>query len=447
MTRAVAIGKPFDIVPLPHIEETDMTTKSDAGVEHHAEDEAAQRGRRRAFGRWTQLGAVAVAAGLLLAFIGVHTMRGRDFDELSNATAAEVAIPPAVDVATVSAAPTTSELKLPGETAPWYGATIYARVDGYVARWLVDIGDHVRQGQVLAEIETPELDAELNAAEAKLTAAQADIQVLDAESRFADSTYRRWRDSPRGVVSEQETEDKKAGYESAIAKLAAGRAQVNLAQSEVDRLKAFETFKHVTAPFAGTITQRRIDIGNLVTAGSSASTSPLYNLVQDNPIRVFVAVPQHAVPSMVTGTEVTIAADGALSHSYLGKITRTSDAVDPQARTLRVEIDIPNPNEELVPGLYVEADFHLQSGALAEVPAAAMIFRTQGPRVALVDGDRVRFQDVTIAQDDGSTVALASGVKPDDKVVLNISSQIKDGDKVAVTNANGHEAIRQTASR
>jgi RND family efflux transporter MFP subunit len=424
-----------------------MTIDSDDGLHRQTGPIAAGADRRRAVGRWTQLGAVAAAAGLLLGALGVHALRAQDSDALASAAAVAAALPPAVEVATVAAAPSTSELKLPGETAPWYGATIYARVDGYVAKWLVDIGDHVSQGQVLAEIETPELDAELGAADAKLNAAQAEIQVLDAEARFADSTYRRWRDSPRGVVSEQETEDKKAGYDSAVAKLAAGRAQVSLAQSEVDRLKAFETFKHVTAPFAGTITQRRIDIGNLVTAGSAASTTPLYNLIQDNPIRVFVQVPQQAAPSMVPGTAVDIGTEGGSPRSYHGTIARTSDAVDPQARTLRVEIDIPNPTEALVPGLYVEADFHLRSGALSEVPAAALIFRPQGPEVAVVDGDRVKFQTVQIAEDNGSTVALAAGVKPDDQVVLNISNEINDGDQVRVANADGHPAMRQTASR
>src|SRR5208282_257576 len=224
-------------------------------------------------------------------------------------------------VAIVMPAAAMSALTLPGQTAPWYGTTIYARVDGYVAKWLVDIGDHVEAGQVLAEIETPELDAQLDVARAKRNARLADVQVREAEARFADSTYRRWKESPKGVVSQQETEDKKAGYESAVAQLTSAHAEENLAQGQVDRLKAFEKFKQVTAPFKGTITQRKIDIGDLVTKGSTASTTPLYQLVQDDPIRVFVDVPQSAAASMKVGTAVDVTTSGTKARVYAGKIT------------------------------------------------------------------------------------------------------------------------------
>jgi RND family efflux transporter MFP subunit len=249
------------------------------------------------------------------------------------------------------------------------------------------------------------------------------------------------------VVSEQETEDKKAGAEGAAARLAAARAQVNLAQGEVDRRKAFEKFKQVAAPFAGTITQRQIDIGNLVTAGSSASTTPLYRLVQANPIRVFVQVPQNAAPAMKVGAAADVTLNGARNQVFAGKIARTSNAVDPEARTLRVEIDIPNPDEVLVPGLFVEAGFHIETGGAAEIPAAALLFQAKGPQVAILEGDHVRFRAVTIAQDNGTMVALSSGVKEGDKVVLNISSQIADGDNVHVNETDGAAAGRQADSR
>jgi RND family efflux transporter MFP subunit len=398
-------------------------------------------------GRRTQLVAGAVSALLLLGFFAVYALKTGDAHRLAAATAADAATAPPVDVARVTPAAATSLLTLPGETAAWYGTTIYARVDGYVGKWLVDIGDHVVEGQVLATIETPELDAELDAAHAKLNAALADVQVREAEARFADSTYRRWKDSPKGVVSEQETEDKKAGYESAEAKLSSAQAQVKLVQAEVDRLGAFQKFKQVTAPFKGTITQRQIDIGNLVTAGSTASTTPLYRLIQDDPIRVFVQVPQNAAASMKVGTAVEVATSGTNSRSYPGQITRTSDAVDPQARTLQVEVDIANHDESLVPGLYVEAAFHLETRGISEIPAAALMFRSKGPQVAVIDGDHVRFRNVTIAEDDGSTVELTGGVQAGDKVVLNISSLIADGDKVQVDDDATAPAAVQSAAR
>ena len=423
-----------------------MTPDSSTGPHRDPSPAAdAEAARRRHPGRRTQIAAGIVSAVLVVGFIIVYTTKSVDASRLAASTASADAAPRPVDVATVMPASTTAQLRLPGQTAPWYGATIYARVDGYVGKWFVDIGDHVQAGQVLATIETPELDAELVAAKAKLAASQADVQVHDAEARFAESTYQRWKGSPKGVVSEQETEDKKAAYESGQAKLVSAKAQVNLAQGEVDRLQAFEKFKQVTAPFKGTITQRKIDIGNLVTAGSSASTTPLYQLVQDDPIRVFIDVPQSVAGAMKQGVPVDVSTSGTASRTISGTVTRTSAAVDPHARTLQVEVDLPNSDESLLPGLYVEAAFHLPSNGAARVPAAALMFREKGVQVAVLDGDHVKFRDVTIAEDDGTTVALASGVKEGEKVVLNISSQISDGDKIRVNNTDSGPAGVQAA--
>jgi RND family efflux transporter MFP subunit len=352
-----------------------------------------------------------------------------------------VASLPAVDVVVVQNSATAGTLTLPGETAAWYESVIYARVSGYVAKWYVDIGDHVKAGQLLASIDTPELDAELAAAKAKLQVAQAQVKVKQADAAFATSTYARWRDSPKGVVSEQEREDKKAGDASALAQLEAARAQVNLDQADVDRLSAFEQFKRVTAPYAGTIIQRRVDIGNLVTAGNSGPTTSLYRMAQDDPIRVFVDVPQSAAADLMkVGVPAQIATNDASGQTIAGAITRTSAAVDPQARTFRVELDIPNPDRRLVSGLYVQVGFQLQNSGLSQVPAAALIFGPNGPKVAVVNGDgTVQFRAVTIGRDDGDKVELSSGVSNGEKLVLNISNQIIDGEKVRVGD-DGHPA-------
>jgi RND family efflux transporter MFP subunit len=338
-------------------------------------------------------------------------------------------------VVVVHNASAASTLTLPGETAAWYESTIYARVNGYVAKWYVDIGDHVTSGQLLASIETPELDAELVAARAKLRVAQAQVKVKQADAAFATSTYARWRDSPKGVVSEQEREDKKAGNASAAAELEAARAQVNLDRADVDRLSAFEQFKRVTAPYDGQIIERRIDIGNLVTAGSSSNTTLLYRMSQDNPIRVFVDVPQSAAADLMkVGVPAQIAAGDSSGRSIAGTIARTSDAVDPKARTFRAEVDIPNTDSRLVPGLYVQVSFQLPNSGMSQVPAAALVFSAGGPKVAVVaNDDTVRFRDVTIGRDDGDKVELRSGVSDGERLVLNISNQIADGEKVRVS--------------
>jgi RND family efflux transporter MFP subunit len=380
-------------------------------------------------------GAGAVALVLLLAFLVVYFTRSHAQAQLQRETDASAAALPTVDVVIVHAGAAAASLTLPGETAAWFESTIYARVSGYVAKWYADIGDHVSAGQLLATIDTPELDAELLAAQAKLRVAQAQVKVKEADAAFAASTFERWRDSPKGVVSEQEREDKKAGDATAVAQLEAARAQVNLEQADVDRLSAFEQFKRVTAPYAGTIIERRIDIGNLVTAGSSGSTTPLYRMAQDDPIRVFVDVPQSAAADLMKpGVAARISGADLSGRTIAATITRTSDAIDPKARTFRAELDIPNRDRRLVPGLYVQVGFDLKDTGMSQVPAATLVFSAGGPKVAVVEPNgTVRFRAVTIGRDDGEHVELSSGVSAGERLVLNISSQLSDGDRVRIS--------------
>jgi len=383
-----------------------------------------------------------LAGGLIVVLLGgglvSHFTRSANEHGLAAEAAVTSMAPPPVNVVTVRASPAGRPLVLPGETAAWYESTIYARVNGYVGHWSADIGDHVTRGQLLATIETPELDAALTAAEAKLRAADAQVKVREAEAHFANTTYARWRDSPKGVVSEQEREDKKAQDESAQAKLVAAHAQVNVDQAEVDRLNSFEQFKQVTAPYSGTITERRIDIGNLVSAGSSPQTTPLYRMVKADPVRVFVDIPQSAASDLMkVGVPAEITVGDQAGRHFAGKVTRTSEAIDSQARTFRAEIDLPNPESALLPGMYVQVGFQLPGNGSVQVPASALVFRADGAQVAVEGaGDKVHFVPVSIARDDGSVVELGSGVAPGDKVVLNVSNQIVDGDQVQVTSVD-----------
>jgi RND family efflux transporter MFP subunit len=301
----------------------------------------------------------------------------------------------------------------------------------------VDIGDKVEKTQVLAKIDTPELDAQLEAAKAQLRAAEAELKVKETEAEFARTTFERWSGSARGVVSDQEREDKKANYASAEAKLNAQRARVNLDTSNVNRLTYMAQFKEVTAPYEGVITERRIDIGDLVTAGSTSSTSPLFGISQSHQIRVFANVPQSVSGDVGVGTAASITAAEFPSHVFEGKVTRTSESIDPHARTLRVEVDLSNADYKLLPGMYLKATFSLKSKASLQVPAGALMFKTKGPQVAVIQPDStVKFKDVQIGRDDGSTIEIAAGLSEGDRVVLNISNQIQDGSKVTVMDNN-----------
>jgi RND family efflux transporter MFP subunit len=389
-----------------------------------------------------------VALVFLVAFVLVSIDRLIKAHAVARATREAAAAPPLVEVITAQPVGALQRLVLPGYTAAWHASTIYARVDGFVGNWFVDIGDHVKAGQVLALIETPELDAELAAARAQLKANEATITVRKAETEFARTTYLRWRDSPKGVVSEQEREEKKAAYNSAVARQRSAEADAALARAQVDKYQALTQFKKVTAPYDGVITVRDIDIGNLVTAGSTAATTPLYVMTQNDPIRVFVDAPQSAAADLISGNApVQIQASGGVMREYSGKVTRTSGALNPEARTLRVEVDIANPKDEFVPGMYVKVGFGLPPRGLVQVPAAALVFRASGPQVARVDpSGRISFRNVIIGRDDGSVVELSSGVAPGDRLALNVSSQVTDGEPVRAHNIEADKPASMTTA-
>ena len=403
-------------------------------------------------GTGARLRRAMIIATIVLGVAFVLVSIDRFFKARSVARAAQEAATtrPLVDVITARAVGAVQRMVLPGYTAAWHSSTIYARVDGYVGDWYVDIGDRVRAGQALALIETPDLDAELAAARAQLRADQATIVVRKAETEFSQTTYERWRDSPKGVVSEQEREEKKAGYDSAVARQRSAEADAALAQARVNKYEALTEFKKVAAPYNGVITVRDIDIGNLVTAGSTSATTPLYVMTQNDPIRIFVDAPQSAADDLINSkVPVQVQTTAGVLREYSGTVTRTSQALNPQARTLRVEVDIPNPKDEFVPGMYVKVGFGLPPRGLVQVPAAALVFRASGPQVAVVDrSGRLTFRSVAIGRDDGNVVELSSGVAPGDQLALNVSSQIADGERVRVQGAApGKAAPMATAER
>jgi RND family efflux transporter MFP subunit len=378
--------------------------------------------------------AVLLMAALAIGFFLVQRHRAQAAEALDSQTSQDSDAAPSVDVVTVNYAPDSQSVAYPGETRGWYQSTIYARVNGYVSKWFVDIGDRVKKGQMLATIETPDLDAQLQAARNQLTVSQFQVEVVKAQAAFAKSTYERWRDSPKGVVSDQEREEKKAEYSSSLAQMQAAVAKVSADQSQVESFSAIEGYKEVTAPFDGVITSRHIDIGDLVTSGSTSSTTPLYTLAQINEIRIFVDVPQRAVAGMDVGVPAIATSDEFPGRKFEGEITRTSHAIDPATRTLHVEVDLENPDMELMPGMYLQVHFQMTHKGLLRVPASALIFKTGGPQVAVVTDDgRINFRDVAIAVDNGDYVELGSGVSANEKVALNLSGDLNDGDRVLAT--------------
>ncbi|HEY4328249.1 MAG TPA: efflux RND transporter periplasmic adaptor subunit, partial [Phycisphaerae bacterium] len=313
--------------------------------------------------------------------------------------------------------------------------TIYARVSGYVKKWFVDIGDHVKQGDVLATIETPELDQQLASEQAKVETCKAQIELAKANVHFSEATLARFKDAPKGIVSDLERDQKEADFQTSQARLTAAQSDLNSAQSEVDRLRAMIAFQKVTAPFDGIITQRHVDIGDLVTSGSTANTTSLFTLADSSQIRVFVNVPESAAPDIRDGAKAIATADEYPGREFLGRVARTSRAINDASKTLRVEADIPNPDATLLPGMFVRVNFEVQGRQpLLVIPASAINFRSGGPQVATVDENgRVKFHDVIIARDLGDAIEIKDGLKVNDRVVLNVSYQVANGDLVSPT--------------
>jgi RND family efflux transporter MFP subunit len=383
-------------------------------------------------GRFLAIAIIVLIIALGTAFglaYWVHTRTETQAQQLADGAAD---IKPVVVVVAARTTAHNYPLTLPGQTAGWYQSTIFARVDGYIGSWSSDIGDRVKQGQVLAQIETPELDQTLEAARGKAATTAAQVDVAQARVSITKLTWERWRDSPKGVVSEQEREDKQADYQQAVASLAAARAQAKADDSEVQRLLAMTQFKKVIAPYNGVITARRIDVGDLIGAGSSSNTTPLYSMAQSDVIRVYVDVPQKAAAETTVGLPADITSDQFPGRVFPGKVARSAMSIDPQTRTQRTEVDIDNKDLALVPGMYVQVTFKLTETGLPEVPAAAILFRPSGLQVAVVGDDgKVSFRDVTVSKDNGDVVVIQSGIRPGDKVALNLSSAISPGEDVS----------------
>lgn len=388
-------------------------------------------GPRLGVGPKLSIGAAVFAVALAIAFFIVHHRRATDEQSLADKTADHADALTAVDVVPVVVAPAATSLPLPGQTRGWLESTIYARVDGFLDQWNVDIGDHIKQGQVLATIDTPELDQQLIMARQKLAVSQSNVEVAQASSDFAKTTFERWRDSPKGVVSDQEREEKQAEFNTSTARLHAATAQVDADQADVDRLLAMAAYKKVTAPFDGVITGRRVDVGDLVTAGSTSNTTWLFSIAQSDKIRLFVNVPQRVAAAMLPDVVATATSNEYPGRKFTGTITRTGRSFDPASNTMLVEVDLANADALLVPGMYMDVAFQLNRKGLLEVPASALLFRAGVTQVAVVDSDgTVHFRDVTIAVDQGDQVEIGSGVNDGDRVALNISNQIADGDHV-----------------
>jgi membrane fusion protein, multidrug efflux system len=364
------------------------------------------------------IAAVLVILFLIAAVIGLVSR----FSE-KRALAKETEVLAVANVAVIhpKVEPPQQELVLPSTLQAFIESPIYARTNGYLLKWYKDIGSRVVAGEKLADIETPEIDQELQQARAARDQASAQLEIAKVSAK-------RWENLQKmDAVAQQETDERTNTYTQAKANLAAADANVR-------RLEDLESFKHVYAPFTGVLTKRNIDIGALINAGNGGSNQQLFNIARTDPIRVYISMPEIYAESAHPGVHAEIEAPSLSGKRFSGSVVRNADSIDTTTRTLLTEIDVPNPHGELLPGAYAQVHFDLKIQALRlSVPVNALLFRAEGARAAVVDAKgRVHLQPVTIGRDYGTTIEILAGLQQSDSVVLNPSDSLEEGQQVAI---------------
>jgi len=360
----------------------------------------------------------AVLLVLITAGAVTFVSRKGETDALAKETEA-VAIP-TVAVVLPTRGQGSDELVLPGNLQAYEESPIFARTNGYLLKWYTDMGTHVKKGELLAKIDTPEVDQELSQAKASREQLKA---ALDLAKISAD----RWANLRKtDSVSQQEADQQSSGYQQAIANLAAADANVR-------RLEELESFKNVYAPFDGVITRRTIDPGALINAGSAAGQQ-MFNIARVDPLRVYVSVPQAYAPMMKPGVKAVVTLQEFPGQKFAGTVVRTADAIDPNTRTLNTEVDVPNKEGRLLPGSFGQVHFATgNSVPQMIIPVNAMLFRAEGPQTAVVGADnKVKLHSIVIGRDFGNTIEILGGIEPTDQIIINPSDSLEEGQQVRV---------------
>ena len=389
--------------------------------------EPASLSRSRVF----TLGALVLVV-LAGAFLFGYLPRHRERAELAEGARAEAELAPAVEVIKPTVSNSDHAIVLSGSVRALEETAIYPRANGYIAKWLVDIGDKVKDGQTMAEIETPELDQELDQARAQLAQATAGVTQADANRDFSEANLERFKQLvPAGVASQQDLDKTQAQSVVDSASVKVAKSGVAVQAANIRRLLQLKSFAHVLAPFAGTVTARNVERGSLVSSGNA---TPLFKVAILDPVRVFVQVPQDAAAAIKNDLLAKVSTREYPGRVFEGKVARSSGALDQNTRTMLVEVRVPNPKNELLAGMYAEVALTLPSShRVFEVPATALLNDAKGLRVALVDAnDTLRLVPVVLERDTGATVQISSGLTADARVVKLSSADMVDGKRVQI---------------
>ena len=375
-------------------------------------------------GKGTSLFKFLIGGVIVLVILGAFTLFQRRAQYHALAEETETLAIPTVAVTHPTAEVAQEDLVLPGTLQAYVESPIYARTNGYLQKWYHDIGSRVPKGELLADIDTPEVDQQLSQA-------RADLNTSQANANLSRITAARYQDLIKtDGVSKQEVDNAVGDYE-------AKAATVKSSEANVRRLEELESFKHVYAPFSGVITKRNIDTGTLINAGNGGIQQELFILSQTDPIRVYVSVPEKYSPSVRSGLGAFLELAQYPGQQFEGKVVRTSEAIDPGTRTLLTEVDVPNKNAQLFPGGY--AQVHLQvkiAASRVQVPVNALLFRAEGLRAVVVDANhKAHLRQLTIGRDYGTSLEVLQGLEPTDWIVLNPADSLDEGQEVRVKQA------------
>jgi RND family efflux transporter MFP subunit len=378
---------------------------------------------------------VAIVAGALVlgaAFAFGYLPRRHAQAELDEAAQGVSAAAMRVSVVAPKIGSSDRAVLLPGSVQPLEETVLYARASGFVRRWLVDMGDKVTNGQLLAEIETPELDQELEQARAQLAQAQPTLLRSKASRELSNANLQRYQQlTPVGVASQADLDQRQAQAQVDDANVSVAQATIASEEANIRRLVQLKAFARVTAPFAGTITQRWVEVGALVTAGNG---QPLYRVAALDPARVFVHVPQDVAPGVRTDVAATVTVREYPGHAFEGKVARAAGELDAATRTMNTEIRVPNGDGALIAGMYAQVALTLPSPhRVFELPATALMSDAGGQRVATIDGEsRIHLVPVVVERDTGTSIEVSSGLTGDERVVKLASAEFVESKPVDV---------------
>ncbi len=396
------------------------TTETRPQVEPEYETQASYQAPEKK----SRLFLLLVIAALVLLIVGAYTLLERRSQYQTLASETEKMAVPTVSVIHPTVEPGQEDLVLPSTTQAYTESPIYARTSGYLKKWYHDIGSHVRQGELLADIDTPEVDQQLSQA-------RADLGTSKANEDLSKITATRYQELIKtDGVSKQEVDN-------AVGDYAAKKAGSQSSEANVRRLEELESFKHIYAPFSGVITRRDIDIGNLINAGNGGSGQELFNLAQTDPIRAYVRVPEIYAPTIHGGLGASLELSQYPGRRFEGKVVRTADAIDLASRTLNTEVDVPNKTGELLPGGYAQVHLEVKvTGEHLQVPVNALLFRAEGLRAVIIDENhKTHLQALTIGRDYGTTLEVLQGLKATDWIVLNPADSLEEDMPVNVKQA------------